>query len=171
MRCTVLLSDTVGFLRHLPYGLITSFRATLEEVTRASLLLLVTDATSPYRDEHERQVEQVLDELEVGATPRLRVWNKADALAATAGVPDDVILVSARSGSGVEQLLARMDAALPQEEWQEVRLRIPHPAGRILHLLHEQGEVVAERHLARRVELVARVPGSLMPQLTEFRNR
>ncbi|MGH9519644.1 MAG: GTPase HflX, partial [Terriglobales bacterium] len=168
---TVLLSDTVGFLRDLPYGLITAFRATLEEVTRASLLVLVTDASASHRDEHGRQVEQVLHELRVDATPRLRVWNKADILHAQGVVPADAILLSARTGDGVAALLDRVDAALPREEWLEVRLRIPHPAGPILHLLHERGEILAERHLSHRVDLVARVPGKLMPQLNAFRNR
>lgn len=168
---TVLLSDTVGFLRDLPYGLITAFRATLEEVTRASLLVLVTDAGSSRRDEHEHQVEQVLHELGVDATPRLRVWNKADILRSAISVPADAILLSAHTGAGLAAFLDRVDAALPREEWQEVRLRIPHPAGPILHLLHERGEILAERHLSHRVDLVARVPGRLMPQLQVFRNR
>src|SRR6185312_4753414 len=108
---TVLLSDTVGFLRDLPHGLIQAFRATLEEVTRAALLLVVSDAASPDRALHEEQVQRVLQELGVEATPRIRVWNKRDLLT---GVPradpgGEANLVSARTGAGLEQLLARLD--------------------------------------------------------------
>jgi len=176
---TVLLSDTVGFLRDLPHGLISAFRATLEEVTRARLLLVVADAAAPDRDEHERQAQQVLHELGVEATPQIRVWNKADLLSApppeaetTAAMAGTVpLLVSARTGAGIEALLARLDQELPDDRLEEVHLRIPHPAGRLLHLLHERGEILAEHHAARRVELVARVPRSLLRQFEAYRTR
>lgn len=170
-RRQVLLSDTVGFLRHLPHGLINAFRATLEEVTRASLLVVVADAHAPHRDEHERQVQQVLGELGVAATPQVRVWNKADLVATPLPAPggaDAALLVSARTGAGLDALLARLDRDLPLNRLEEVRLRIPHPAGRVMHLLHERGEILAEHHAERRVDLVARVPASLLPQLQAF---
>src|SRR6185312_4004480 len=105
-----LLSDTVGFLRDLPHGLINAFRATLEEVTRARLLILVSDVAAPDREEREAEVVKVLEELGVGATPRLRVWNKSDLLAgagpsaaaprAPLAVEQAPLLVSARTGAG-----------------------------------------------------------------------
>ncbi len=169
---SVLLSDTVGFVRDLPHDLISAFRATLEEVTRARLLLVVADAHAPEREEHERQVQQVLAELGVGATPQIRVWNKADLLGeappATAPGGDAPLWVSARTGAGLEALLARMDERLELDALREVRLRLPHPAGRLLHLVHEHGQVLAEHHAARRVELVARVPASLLPRLQPY---
>ena len=191
----VLLSDTVGFLRHLPHGLISAFRATLEEVTRASLLLVVSDVAAPRRDEHEAEVQQVLKELGVENTPRIRVWNKADlpgehldwrgsgdaataayTLSPAAPSPlsqEPPLLVSARTGFGLPALLARLDQmldqAFPHGRLQEVRLRIPHPAGKVLHLVHERGQVLAENHTDRRVELVARIPLSLLPTLNPFR--
>ncbi|HUX68599.1 MAG TPA: GTPase HflX [Terriglobales bacterium] len=170
---TVLLSDTVGFLRDLPHGLISAFRATLEEVTRARLLLVVADASAPEREEHERQAQQVLHELGVEATPQLRVWNKADLLASPPTPPPGAapVLVSARTGAGLADLLARIDQELPGDRLEEVRLRIPHPAGRLLHLLHERGEILAEHHATRQVDLVARVPSSLLPQLAPYRTR
>ena len=170
-RRRVLLSDTVGFLRQLPHGLISAFRATLEEVTRARLLLLVLDAHAPDRDEHERQVETVLAELGVAATPRIRVWNKADLLAAPSlalATPDAPLLVSALTGQGVEALLERLDRELTLDPVEEVRLRVPHAAGRILHLLHERGEVLSQRDVGTELELVARVPASLLAQLGRF---
>ncbi len=172
----ILLSDTVGFLRDLPHGLISAFRATLEEVTRACLLLVVSDASAPDRELQEQQVDRVLEELGVAATPRLRVWNKSDLLPQPPAFPDPgsgsaPLLVSAQTGDGVPELLARMDRDLPFDRLEEVRLRIPHPAGRWLHLLHERGEILAQHHANQRVELVARVPASLLPELRPYRVR
>ncbi|MGH9481187.1 MAG: GTPase HflX [Terriglobales bacterium] len=174
---TVLLSDTVGFVHDLPHGLISAFRATLEEVTRASLLLVVADAQAPDREEHERQVQRVLLELGVEGTPRVRVWNKSDLLgpgsaASQPGASEGdgaPLLVSARTGEGLEALIARLERELPLEAMEEVRLRLPHTAGRTLHLLHERGEVLAERHRARWVELSARVPESLLREVEPYR--
>ncbi|MGH9413688.1 MAG: GTPase HflX [Terriglobales bacterium] len=172
---TVLLSDTVGFLRDLPHGLINAFRATLEEVTRASLLLVVADAASSEREQHQAQVRQVLAELGVAATPQILVWNKsdimtdADAEPAITGSGPQPLLVSARTGAGLEALLQRLDEELPLDRLQEVHLYIPYPAGKVLHLLHERGQILAESHSGTRVELVARVPASLLPRLQEFR--
>ncbi|TAN22340.1 MAG: GTPase HflX [Acidobacteria bacterium] len=170
---TVLLSDTVGFLRDLPHGLINAFRATLEEVTRASLLLVVTDASAPEREQQETQVHQVLAELGVSTVPQIRVWNKSDLLA---GAPPEQphpgaepVLVSARTGAGLDRLIQRLDEQLPLDRLEEVRLQVPHPAGKIVHLLHERGQILAESHSGSRVDLLARVPASLLPQLQEFR--
>ncbi|HEY8054381.1 MAG TPA: GTPase HflX [Terriglobales bacterium] len=168
----VLLSDTVGFIRNLPHGLVSAFRATLEEVTRASLLLVVSDAAAPERVEQEQQVEAVLAELGSGATPRIAVWNKMDLLAepptASPGGPSP-LLVSARTGEGIERLLQRLDAELPVDPLEEVHLRIPHPAGKLVHLLHERGQILAEHHADAQVDLIARVPVSLLPRLAAFR--
>ncbi|MGH9392624.1 MAG: GTPase HflX, partial [Terriglobales bacterium] len=169
----VLLSDTVGFLRDLPHGLISAFRATLEEVTRASLLLVVSDVAAPHRAEHEEQVQQVLRELKVESMPQLRVWNKADSLTGPPGsdAGSAPLLVSARTGAGIEALIERVGRELPSDRLEEVHLRIPHPAGRWIHLLHERGEVLAEHHSPKRVDLVARVPASMLRRLQNFRTR
>ncbi|MGN6593621.1 MAG: GTPase HflX, partial [Terriglobales bacterium] len=156
--------------------LVSAFRATLEEVTRAALLLVVSDAAAPERAEHEKQVEAVLAELGVGATPRIAVWNKADLLAALpafAASGPRPVLVSARTGAGLELLLQRLDAELPVDPLEEVHLRIPlhipHVAGKLVHLLHERGQILAEHHTGERVDLTARVPVSLLPQLAAYR--
>jgi GTP-binding protein HflX len=180
-RRKALLSDTVGFVRDLPHDLISAFRATLEEVTRASLLLVVADAHAPEREEHEQQVQHVLAELGVEATPQIRVWNKADLLppkpahAPPGAVPaqpgDAPLYVSALTGAGTEALLARIDQQLLADPIEEVRLRIPQPAGRWLHLIHERGQILAEHHAGPRVDVVARVPSSLLRRLQPFRTR
>src|SRR3974390_694715 len=118
-RRKVLLSDTVGFIRNLPHTLVTSFRATLEEVEQAEVLLHVRDAASSYGEEQKAQVEKVLGELEALNKPRIEVMNKIDLLGATerdglearaAGNPE--VPVSARTGEGIERLLAAIDGAL-----------------------------------------------------------
>ncbi|HXR98621.1 MAG TPA: GTPase HflX [Terriglobales bacterium] len=109
-RRKVLVSDTVGFLRQLPHGLISAFRATLEEVTRASLILVVSDVSAPHRDSHLYEVRQVLQDLGVGETPQIQVWNKSDLLPhPPASLAEDTVLVSARTGAGIDALVARLD--------------------------------------------------------------
>lgn len=170
---TVLLSDTVGFLRDLPHGLINAFRATLEEVTRASLLLVVTDASAPERAQQDAQVQKVLAELGVSTIPQIPVWNKSDLLPDAPLAPSPSgpkpVLVSARTGAGLDQLIQRLEEQLPLDRLEEVRLRVPHPAGKVMNLLHRRGQILAESHSGSRVDLVARVPVSLLPQLQEFR--
>src|ERR1700756_5502028 len=114
-RRKILLSDTVGFIRDLPHTLVTSFRATLEEVQKAEVLIHVEDAASPMREEHHREVDRVLAELDVKDTKQIQVLNKSDLLpeAERAGLAGraDVALLSAKTGEGVQELLTRMDAA------------------------------------------------------------
>src|SRR5260370_1246614 len=115
----VLVSDTVGFIRDLPKGLLTAFRATLEEVQEAALILHVTDVSNPHHDELDEAVDNILRELGVDGRPRLRVLNKMDRLtpeerkAITNAVERNAcgapVLVSALTGEGIEELLRRVD--------------------------------------------------------------
>ncbi len=106
----VVLSDTVGFIRDLPHGLIAAFRATLEETVRADLLLHVVDAASPARAEQQVEVNKVLAEIEADETPQIIVYNKIDAARFSPGVERDQygrisrVFVSARTGSGLDHL-------------------------------------------------------------------
>jgi GTP-binding protein HflX len=106
----VVVSDTVGFIRDLPHGLVAAFRATLEETVHADLLLHVVDASSGVRDDQAQAVEQVLAEIPAGEAPRLLVWNKIDAAGLEPGVERDQygrisrVFVSARTGAGLELL-------------------------------------------------------------------
>ncbi|HEY5896216.1 MAG TPA: GTPase HflX [Burkholderiales bacterium] len=108
----VVLSDTVGFIRELPHGLVAAFRATLEETVRADLLLHVVDASSPVRDAQQAQVNEVLAEIGADAIPQIAVWNKIDAVQLSPGVERDQygrisrVFVSARTGAGLEELRA-----------------------------------------------------------------
>jgi GTP-binding protein HflX len=106
----VVVSDTVGFIRDLPHGLVAAFRATLEETVHADLLLHVVDASSPVRDEQAAAVDTVLAEIPAGEAPRLLVWNKIDAAGLEPGIERDQygrisrVFVSARTGAGLEML-------------------------------------------------------------------
>ncbi len=176
----ILLSDTVGFLRDLPHGLISAFHATLEEVQRASLLLLVLDASSPDRDLHRAQVERVLGELEASHTPRLEVWNKADRLSQTerealrapmleqGGEAPLRIGISALTGEGLPELLAAMDRKLPLDPIRRVHLQLPHGAGKLLHALYESGVIYRAEANDDGLQVVADVPASLLKQLTPY---
>ena len=108
----VVVSDTVGFIRELPHGLVAAFRATLEETVHADLLLHVVDASSPARDEQAQAVDTVLAEIPAGEAPRLLVWNKIDAAKLDPGIERDQygrisrVFVSARTGAGLDGLRA-----------------------------------------------------------------
>ena len=148
----VLLADTVGFIRDLPKGLLTAFRATLEEVQEAALILHVSDVSNPHYEELDEDVEKILRELDVADRPRLRVLNKADRLsreerkslessAAKAG-DNAPVLVSALTGEGIAELLCRMDTAMPGDPLLMLSIRLPLAEGRILALIHALGRVV-----------------------------
>ena len=106
----VVVSDTVGFIRDLPHGLVAAFRATLEETVRADLLLHVVDAASPAREAQQEEVNKVLAEIGADAAPQILVWNKIDAAKLEVGVERDQYgrisraFVSARTGAGLEEL-------------------------------------------------------------------
>src|ERR1700690_2742692 len=118
-RRKILLSDTVGFIRNLPHTLVTSFRATLEEVERAEILLHVRDASSAMMDEQKAQVEKVLAELDVMRKPTIEVLNKVDLLAenerATLPSGENVVTVSGLTGAGMDALVAAIDSALVRD--------------------------------------------------------
>ncbi len=177
-RRKVLLSDTVGFIRNLPHTLVTSFRATLEEVAQAEVLLHVRDAASTYGEEQKTQVERVLDELECLSKPRIEVLNKIDLL----GEPErDGLLerseagaevaVSARTGEGMDALLSAIDRALHSDPVIDATLRIPQHEGAALAAI-EAGMVVHSREYeGNLVRLTVSGPASLVGRLRQYRTR
>jgi len=171
-RRKVLLSDTVGFIRNLPHTLVTSFRATLEEVQRAALLLEVSDVTSPLAAEQDAQVEEVLRELEAHNKPRLRVFNKIDLLppARRDALLDDArtIHVSAVKGAGISTLLDRIDEALHEDPLSRVKLRVPQREGKALSLLEGSARVFAREYRDGFVDLEAQVPASVLRKVRNF---
>ena len=174
-RRKILLSDTVGFIRNLPHTLVTSFRATLEEVERAEVLLHVQDASSPIRDEQKMQVERVLSELGVSGKPTIRVLNKIDLVSAqgSAYLPHDreATAVSSLQNTGLEQLLLAIDAALAADPIVECSFRLPQSEGAILAAL-EEGAILEERQFeGNLVFLRARGPASLLNRYHRFRRK
>jgi GTP-binding protein HflX len=173
-RRKILLSDTVGFIRNLPHTLVTSFRATLEEVERAELLLHVRDASSPMLDEQKAQVEKVLGELDVSGKPVIEVMNKIDLL-------DEVereslgakgrVLVSGITHEGLITLLGAIDAGLVADPVIEMELRLPQSEGAVIASL-EAGSLLSEKRFAGNlVYLRARGPASLLNRYRRFQMR
>jgi GTP-binding protein HflX len=177
-RRKVLLSDTVGFIRNLPHTLVTSFRATLEEVAQAEVLLHIRDAASTYGEEQKSQVEKVLGELDALGKPRIEVLNKIDLVGEheRAGFLErsegsGEIAVSARTGEGMEALLQALDAALFSDPVIEAELRVPQQEGSALAAI-EAGMVVHSREYeGNLVRLKVSGPASLMGRLRKFKLR
>jgi GTP-binding protein HflX len=170
-RRKVLLSDTVGFLRNLPHALVTSFRATLEEVERAELLLHVRDAASPTLDEQRAQVEAVLAELDVSHKPTLQVLNKIDLLPPDATFPAGTIPVSGLTGAGLQELLLAIDAALTADPLEEAEFRIPQSEGRVLAALERGATVTQQRFDGNLVYVRVVGPHSLLDRYRRFQQR
>jgi len=147
-----LLSDTVGFVRDMPKKVQQAFRATLEELTEADVLVEVVDLTSPYRDEQELAVEEMIRNLELEAKPRLRVYNKMDCW--QGDLPFDGIAVSARQGTGVELLLKELEELL--YEGMEAHWLVPFSRLGELARLRPRLEVLAEEYTDQGLEITVR---------------
>jgi GTP-binding protein HflX len=174
-RRKILLSDTVGFIRNLPHTLVTSFRATLEEVERAEILLHVRDASSPMMDEQKAQVEKVLGELEVMRKPTIEVLNKVDLLPenerALLPAADNVVAVSGLTGAGLDALVEAIDRALVRDPLVEARFRVPQSEGAALAAL-EAGAVVSDKRFEGNPAYFRAVgPASLMGRYRRFQDR
>ncbi len=168
----VLFSDTVGFIRHLPHTLVSAFRATLEEVQRATLIMQVSDASSPVSAEQDAQVESVLKELEADKKPRMRVMNKIDLLPPkqreSLRNDDQTIHVSAAKRIGLSTLLDRVDAVLEADRPRRVRLRIPQKEGKMLALLEARARIFSRQYQEGLVVLEAEAPASLLRRMREW---
>jgi GTPase len=171
-RRKALLSDTVGFIRNLPHTLVSAFRATLEEVQRASLVLQVSDASSPLSAEQDAQVDKVLKELEADGKPRLRVMNKIDVLPPKQreSLRDDGnrVHVSAAKGVGMTTLLDRIDEMLSEDPLSRVRLRVPQKEGKMLALLEARSRIYSRAYQDGMVELDAEAPESVVRKVREW---
>jgi GTP-binding protein HflX len=186
-RRRALVSDTVGFIRNLPTTLVRAFRATLEEVVEAELLLHVVDATSPEAEQHTSHVLATLNEIGAAETPQILVLNKIDRLPVdlSQGDPDSAALarrilsdpehqpagavaISAVTGQGFEALLKKIDETLPLDRVSDCRFRFPISEGRPLHLLHEHARVTATRYTGETCEVEATVSESLKRRLKKY---
>jgi GTP-binding protein HflX len=165
----VLLSDTVGFIRDLPPGLISAFRATLEEVQESALILLVTDVSNPNHAEQDASVEKILKELGVADRPRLHVLNKIDRLtpeeAATSNGNRNSARVSGLTGDGMQALLSRIDEAMPVDPVLHLHFTLPLSDGRAIALVHAMGRVLHSQVEDSTMAFEAEIPESVARQL------
>ena len=180
-RRRVLLSDTVGFIRNLPTTLVKAFRATLEEVRDAALVLHVVDVSAPAAAEHTTHVLKVLAEIGAAAIPQILVLNKMDRLPegendasllkrrllGEAGEQPDskAVAISALTGEGLDRLLAAIDEALPLDPIVHAVFHLPARDGATVSLLHEFGRVVRTRYEGEHCEIEAEIPESLERRL------
>ena len=167
-----ILTDTVGFIRKLPHELVAAFRATLEELKDADVLVHVVDASHPALEEHTEAVERILGELGVAHRPTVLALNKIDRT--DGGRPLDALIarrdgvgISAATGEGLPELLKTIDAALPASG--TVTLRIPHGDGAALALCYERGRVVGRVDEAQAVVVDVELPSTWLGQLAAYR--
>ena len=169
-RQPFILTDTVGFIRKLPHELVAAFRATLEELADADLLLHVVDASHPALDEHMRAVRELLEELEVADRPTVLALNKIDRLEGPVALlvaRQGGVAISAATGAGIEELLSAVDLALPAGG--AVTLRIPHGDGTALALCYERGRVLTRHDEADAVRVEVELPRPLLGALARYR--
>lgn len=182
----VLLSDTVGFIRNLPTTLVDAFRATLEEVTAAALLLHVVDVTATVAPEQTEHVMKVLAEIGAEGTKQILVLNKSDRMSANDRIEDlptlthrilgetarqnatEAVLVSGRTGDGVDRLLALIDQELKQDPVGRQCFRFPLGEGRALNILHDRAAIISKTYADEYCEVIADAPQSIRERLSEF---
>jgi len=170
-----LISDTVGFIQKLPTTLIAAFRATLEEINDADLILEVVDINHPNVVQHIESVEDTLAEIDVPPVPRVLVWNKVDLLGhqPTPQVTDPQqyaaeVTVSAAKKQGLDHLLEAIETALSKSLFTAT-LRLPYERGELVSMLHEMGSVTDQTHTEAGVVLTVQLPHALYERFKEYR--
>ncbi|MFJ3658881.1 GTPase HflX [Streptomyces sp. NPDC090119] len=166
------LADTVGFVRHLPHHLVEAFRSTMEEVGDSDLILHVVDGSHPVPEEQLAAVREVIREVGATDVPEIVVINKADAadplvLQRLLRVEKRSIAVSARTGQGLEELLALIDEELPRPS-VEIEALVPYTQGKLVARAHTEGEVLSEEHTAEGTLIKVRVHAELAADLAPY---
>jgi len=170
----VLLTDTVGFIRKLPHGLVEAFKATLEEVVQTDLLVHVVDASHPQAEEQMQAVDAVLREIGAEGKPTLMVFNKIDQLNGNNNVLSGFlerhphgVAISATSGEGIPALLQQLSSQLrPIREFME--FSVPHDRTGVIARLHEVGQVVERNYNGKTARFKARIPPHLREEFAPF---
>jgi GTP-binding protein HflX len=169
----ILLTDTVGFIQKLPHQLIAAFRATLEEISEADLLLHVIDVTHPVAREQANAVMQTLKEIKADHIPVINVLNKIDRFSpehlATIRLDEypDSIAISAMTGLGILSLLEKMDSIL-FESYLPLKVKIPYTNGQLISLIHESGQIDSIKYGSKGVEISGKIPGRLYARFQPF---
>jgi GTP-binding protein HflX len=170
----LLFTDTVGFIQKLPTNIIAAFRATLEEITEADLLLHVVDSTHPHAAAQIESVEDILAELEVDHLPTIIALNKIDRLNPEAdpaqGLPIEHVAVptSALTGEGIDELLIAIEAVI-ETQFPPLTVKLPYSRGDLVSMFHERGQVSSETHEADGVLIYGRLPERLQPYFQEYK--
>ena len=163
----VLLSDTVGFIRKLPTHLIEAFKATLEELSFADLLLHVIDISNPEWEEQARVVNELIRQLGAEGTPCLRVFNKCDRYIGILPHGEDVICISAKSGEGADRLVQKLSQLLDRGK-KQVTLLLPYAAGGLLDSLNREAKVLRTEYTDNGIEVEAVVQPDLFGRVKQY---
>ena len=164
----VLLSDTVGFIRKLPHHLVDAFKATLEELCYADLLLHVIDASSPHWQQQAEVVDSLIEELGASETPRIEIFNKCDLRPPELRLRGvDAIEISAKSGEGLDNLREKIEMTL-QRTKKKVTLRLPYDKGGLLEQLHREASVLGVEYLDDCIEIKAVIGAETYGKLRDF---
>ena len=170
----VLISDTVGFIQKLPHELVAAFRATLEEVVQAHLLLHVIDASNPAVDEQVEAVQETIRELGVSGKPVIHVLNKMDLLdngrlmlQSFRNRLSDVVAISAETGDGLEELTGKIAQKL-SAFWERVLVSIPLKEQSLISLLHDKGKIYHRSYSDGHVELDVELPKKLAEKVRQY---
>jgi GTP-binding protein HflX len=170
-RLTVLMSDTVGFIAKLPHHLVDAFRATLEELSYADLLIHVIDAADPDREEHIQVVEKLIGELANPETPVIRCYNKADLVGPEAlPVGPNNVAISAKTGQGIDQLFAVMERELCKD-LRRASFLLPYSLGGQVETLHDKARVFRVEYKAEGIEIEAEVDEVLYGRLAQYEEK
>jgi GTP-binding protein HflX len=171
---TVLLSDTVGFIRKLPAELVAAFRATLEEVVQAHLLIHVIDAANENLDDQIEAVQKTMRDLDVADRPVLHVLNKIDLLDAGGLMLEsyrsrlgEVVAISAETGEGLEEL-SRAITRMLSDFWERIQISIPNDQQSLISMLHDQGRIYNKNYVDGRIELDIEVPKKLAERVRQY---
>jgi GTP-binding protein HflX len=168
-----LFTDTVGFIQKLPTTLVAAFRATLEEISEADLLIHVIDVTHPQAHDQARAVYKTLTEIEADHIPILNALNKIDsfndpekAINALADFPS-AVAISALTGEGIQDLLSKVNTQL-YEDFMDIKITLPYQEGGLITIFHEQGQVDRLEHKPGGIEIEGRIPGRLLSYFHPF---
>ena len=163
----VLISDTVGFIRKLPHHLVEAFKATLEELSYADVLLHVIDISNPDWEEQARVVDELIVQLGAEKTPCIRVFNKCDAYIGILPHGEDIVCLSAKSGEGVQELVQRLSELLDRGK-KHVTLRIPYSDAGVMDLLNREAAVTGLEYLDDGIRAEATVPPEVFGRIKKY---